>query len=420
MISDAFSVLHFSTADRQGGSGRSAYRIHDGLRKLGLTSHMLVGKKVTDDLDVALVAGNKFGRAIDIFIDLFNRFRGHQYLFVPSTKRLLSNKWLKKADIIQLYNTHGGYFSHTILPKLSKIAPIVWRLSDMWPMTAHSAYAYGCECYKKGPDACICALDSYPSISRNTTKMLWEIKQKIYGECEITFVAPSSWMERQAKESLLIGKFDIRRIPNGIDLDVFCPRDKTLARKNLDIPENAKVILFSAHGLDDNPRKGSKIFIEILNKLGPIENALLLLVGEGGQSFIEKVPMPVKLLGYIADPEKMSEVYSCADLIAVPSVAENLPNNLLEALACGLPSVAFDTGGISDAVHHMETGYLAAQSDSQDFAKGLRLLLEDSGLRFKFSKNAGMLAKKEFDQKSEAEAFAKLYSELIEKRKGVK
>ncbi|MBI2637983.1 glycosyltransferase [Candidatus Peregrinibacteria bacterium] len=333
------NVLHFSTADNEGGSARSAYRIHTGLKKLGIISHMLVGKKVTQDADVDTVYGNFFGRVANLFAEYWNRFTGRQYFWVPSSKRVLRHPWLAQANIIQLFNTHGGYFSHTILPALSKIAPIVWRLSDEWPMTAHSAYTYGCECWNKGPEICRCKLSSYPPIYRNTTKLLWEMKEKIYAQCRITVVAPSSWIEKRAKESILLGRFPVYRIPNGIDLNVFKPHDKAAARDELGIAKDVHVILFSAHGLDNNPRKGSNLLIKASNGLN-LKNTLLLLVGEGGASFEKTVSIQVKKTGFIKDPAKLARVYSCADFAVVPSEVENLPNNLLECMACGVPAAA--------------------------------------------------------------------------------
>lgn len=410
-------ILHFSTADNEGGSGRSAYRIHRGLKNLGHDSKMLVGKKVMNDSDVELIAGNFLGRVVDFAADKITRFLGYQYLYVPSSRRVLAHPWVKNAQIFQLFNTHGGYFSHKILPQFSKIAPIVWRLSDMWPMTPHCAYSYGCKCYKEGPENCVCELNSYPAIGRNTKRRLWDIKKKLYSESDITVVAPSSWIENLARESILLGKFSIVRIPNGIDLDVFYQRDKSSARTKLGIDPNAKVILFSAHGLDNNERKGSRFLIEALNRNVTKQSRLLLLLGEGGESFENSVPMPVKKLGFIKDQNLLAEIYSAADLIAVPSVQENLPNNLLEAMACGTPVVAFDCGGIKDAVHHMETGYLARYKDVEDFANGMKILLEDKNLHRQFSENGLKLIKEQFDQKAEAKAFEKLYLELVQKRK---
>ncbi len=120
------SVLHISTADNVGGSARSAYRIHCGLRVLGHRSRMLVRTRVTNDPDVGLVHA---GRTAVWGLDLIGRYIADQldlqYWCYPSSFLLPRHPWFHEADVIQLYNTHGGYFSHLALPRLSRRRDIV-------------------------------------------------------------------------------------------------------------------------------------------------------------------------------------------------------------------------------------------------------------------------------------------------------
>ncbi|MGH2397705.1 MAG: hypothetical protein ACRDFW_12120, partial [bacterium] len=75
---------------------------------------MLVGWKVTDDQDVGRVWPSGAARIIDrVTIEVMDRL-GLQYLWLPSSRRLPRHPWVKEADVLQLYNTHGGYLSHTI------------------------------------------------------------------------------------------------------------------------------------------------------------------------------------------------------------------------------------------------------------------------------------------------------------------
>ena len=147
------SVVHVSTADNEGGSGRAAYRIHDGLRALGLRSRMVVGFKVTQDPDVHLTRG-RLGRHLDLRADRIQSHFGRQFQFVPSAMRFASHPWFGEADVIQLYNLHGGYFPFRQLSVLGAKAPLVWRLSDMWPLTGHCAYSGSCERWRTGCGAC--------------------------------------------------------------------------------------------------------------------------------------------------------------------------------------------------------------------------------------------------------------------------
>ena len=409
-MASPLSILHFSTADNIGGSGRSAYRIHTGLRDLGQQSRMLVGQKVTSDYDVETVHGSIVGKINNYAADAVTTRLGLQYLFLPSSRRIRRHRWVAEADVIQIYNTHGGYFSHRLLPSLSRMRPIVWRLSDMWPMTGHCAYPGDCDRWKTGCGKCP-DLGGYPPLPIDTTALLWKIKNRLYARSNITLVAPSSWIEDMVRQSPLLQRFDVRRIPNGLDLSVFRPTERSIARDILDLDPRRKVILFSAHGVDDNPRKGSSDLIEALKRLPSSRDHMLLLCGEGGEQWHRKVDMPVKVLGYIADDRMMALIYSSADVIVLPSIVENLPNSVLEAMACGVPAVAYDTGGMKDAVRHMDTGYLARHADIVDFVRGISQLLNDDRLRERMGERAQRLVTKEFEKMRTAQSFLDLYQE---------
>ena len=148
------TVTHISTADTDGGSARSAYRIHQGLRRRGHVSRMLVGYKHSGDANVKTVSGSRWLQRADEIANRVTQAAGAQYLMVPSAPSALRHPWLANPDVIQLYNIHLGYFSYLSLPALSRRAPIVWRLSDQWPMTGHCAYSGSCERWRTGCGAC--------------------------------------------------------------------------------------------------------------------------------------------------------------------------------------------------------------------------------------------------------------------------
>jgi len=407
------NVVHFSTADNLGGSGRSAYRIHTGLRQLGHNSCMLVGQKSASDQNIETVYENSFGRLKNRIADEMANRIGLPYFYFPSSKHVLHHPWVQQADIFQIYNTHGGYFSHRIFPDLSHHAPIVWRLSDMWAMTGHCAYSGECNRWRTGCGECP-DLGTYPPLNLDTTAYLWKVKDRIYQRSNITIVAPSSWTEKLARESPLLNRFQIQRIPNGLDVNIYRPLNRRLARELFDIDPNSKVILFCADVLDNNPRKGSNYVIEVLQRLDNLPNTMLMLIGHGGEKWQEKMSMPVKILGYVRDDILMAAAYSCADIAVAPSVLENLPNTVLEAMGCGTPVVAFNTGGMADAVKHMDTGYIARDQDVEDFSRGIRLLLSDETLHQNMAINGRDLIEKEFNAEVQAHRFENLYANILQ------
>ena len=409
------NVLHISTTDNSGGSGRSAYRVHSGLKDLGVRSRMLVGRKVTKDDDVLPIATAGFNAAADRF---FSRALGRlswQYLFFPSSFRLLRHPWFREADVVQLYNTHGNYFSHTVLPLLSRRRPVVWRLSDMWPMTGHCAYSFDCERWRTGCGSCPILSDP-PELYRDTTATLWKIKDWSYSHSDLTIVAPSKWIAGLAAESPLLNRFQIHIIPNGLDTTVFAPVPKDEARNSLQIDPAERVVLFSAESLSDR-RKGGAYMQAAINRLAETEqNLTVLMVGENGSNIDMPASVRTRVTGRIDDDRALAKIYSAADVFVLPTLAENLPNVALESMACGTPPVIFDVGGCSDAVRHMETGYLAKYANDEDLARGISLLLNDDELRVRLSRRSREVATSEYNIELQAQRFLSLYQQLTSDR----
>ncbi len=407
-----FSVLHFSTADIIGGSARSAYRIHSGLRARGHRSRMLVGYRASNDPDVATVSGYRWLQFADRVMDKLGNTFGAQYLWQPTSHRVARHPWLKGTDIFQLYNTHGGYFSQWLLPYLSARAPLVWRLSDQWAMTGHCVYSGNCRRWIDDCGDCP-ALDAYPPIGYDTAASLFRYKKRLYERSPMTVVAPSSWIEDMARRSPLLSRYPLIRIPNGLDGEIFRPMDRQMARVELALPADAEIILFCAHILDGNLRKGGDLLIRALNQITPNDKRILALVGEGGGSWKNQVPCGVRLLGYQSDVSRLRHCYAAADIIAIPSMLENLPNTLIEALACGRPVVALDSGGMKDGVVHGLTGYLARHGDADDLANGLSVLLNDNEMRERMGQEARTLFEHDFTKQGEIDHFESLYRDLL-------
>ena len=80
-------------------------------------------------------------------------------------------------------------------------------------------------------------------------------------------------------------------------------------------------------------------------------------------------------MGYVSDEKTIVAVYNAADVFVTPSLEDNLPNTIMEAMACGVPSVGFNVGGIPEEIDHKKNGYVAAYRDAEDLARGIRWVL---------------------------------------------
>ena len=398
------SVLHVSQTDAGGGSAASAYRIHESLRGLGCRSRMLVGERRTADPDVRSLKRNTAWRIADRALGELAERASLQYALYPSSFGLAADPWFRAADVVQLYNLHGSYFSPTALPLLTRRRPTAWRLSDMWALTGHTAYAYDCERWRTGCGSCP-YLAEYPALRRDTTARLWRIKKAAYDRSRLTIVAPSPWIGRLAGESPLLGRFPVRVVPNGVDLDVFTPTLRNAARAALGIDPAARVVLFSALRVDDR-RKGGALLAEALRGLA--DSGIELAMAGAGTLDLGR---PCRELGRL-DEADMAAAYAAADLYVHPATAENLPHAVVESIACGTPVVAFDVGGVPDAVRHLETGYLARLGDARDLAYGIATLLGDEALRTSLAARCREVAVAEYGRSREARSLLDLYEEL--------
>jgi glycosyltransferase involved in cell wall biosynthesis len=361
---------------------------------------MLVGERRNTDADIRLLKRHVGWRAADRACSAVCDRLDLQYVLCPSSFGIALDAWFREADVVQLYNTHGSYFSHSALPLLSRRKPLVWRLSDMWAFTGHTAYSYECERWKTGCGSCP-HLDVYPRLNHDRTALLWRWKQTVYSRSRIVVVAPSRWLLGLARESPLLGRFPMHLIPNGVELDVYTPRPRDEARRALGLDPDRKTLLFATPDLDD-PRKGSSLLPRILAGVGT--DVQLVAAGAG------PAPEGARSLGRL-DAERLALAYAAADVFVLPTLAENLPNTALESIACGTPVAAFAVGGVVDAVRDGETGRLAPLGDAEALGAAVAGLL-DADLRG----SCRAIAEREFAAEHEVRAFASLYEDLVAAR----
>lgn len=413
------NIVHISTADISGGAAKATYALHQSLLKRGFHSRMLVGYKSSHDNEIEGVWFNRgiVRRGMNFLIGKIEEFTGMQYLIQPFRNTFLHHPWVKSADIIHLHNLHGNYFSLSILPKLNATKPLVWTLYDMWPMSDHCAYPvmWGCNIWKTGKGHCPSLFD-YPPIRCDTGAYLWKHKKVVYEQCDISFVGPSQWMCKTARESLLIGHFPIHCIPQGIDTNFFSPGDKREARKMLGIPVDAEVIFMSA--IPNAPRKGLEYFIEALKYLTRDPRPFILVVGSRGL-FPKEVTskFPMREMGYLHSAELFHTCFVASDISVLPTLADNLPLTILDSLSTGVPVVSFDVGGISEAVRTGETGYLARYKDAKDLAHGIDDLLKDPSRLKRIAHHARQLILSHYTLDQQVLWYEGLYSQVVNLRR---
>jgi glycosyltransferase involved in cell wall biosynthesis len=188
-------------------------------------------------------------------------------------------------------------------------------------------------------------------------------------------------MLENAKSSSLIKSFNIVNIPNPIDTNIFKSNQKQKVREIINLPLNKKLLLFGAANAS-NKSKGIDYLIEGLklfeaNYAGADEFELILL-GKSTTNLKELFNYNVNYLGVVEDEEKMALVYQAADIFILPTLSDNLPNMVIESMACETPVVSFYVGGVPEIIDHKKNGYLAEYKSSADLARGIEWIFENN------------------------------------------
>lgn len=405
-------ILIINTSDTYGGAAVAAYRLMNALQAEGEQVKMLVRDKYAEHPDVISV-GNKIQNNLNFYwergtIFLHNRLSRKNLFDVSlanSGLSIVDHLAYKEADIIHLHWINQGMLSIEEIENIARSGKkIVWTMHDMWPFTGICHHAGTCINYESGCGECPYLVA--PSLHDLSYKRFVR-KQRAYGEGNITFVACSNWLKMMADKSPLTQDHPVVSIPNPIDTERYAPDDKAAARKKLNLPDNKKIVLFAAVKTSD-PRKGIDYLAEAsLIMSAQHSDILFLIAGNNGDEIEKRLSLPAQTLGFVG-PEEMPAVYNAADLFVTPSLQENLPNTIMEAMACGTPCVGFHTGGIPEMITHRADGYVAQYKDAQDLANGILWALFEADVS-RLSLNARAKVISHYAQSLVAKQYIEIY-----------
>ena len=374
--------LILNTFDTSSGSALAALRLNQGLQSLGIDSQMLVFKKTSPNpavLGLQTRWGNtiaKGSRALDpALLKLYQKFQpqisGEEFSvpWVPdwTGQRIAA----LKPDLLNLHWVNYGFLQIESLARLNK--PLVWTLHDMWAFTGGCHYNQECDRYRQSCGACP---QLHSQREADLSRWIWQRKAQSWQGINLTVVTPSAWLAARAAESSLFRDRRIEVIPNGIDTTQYQPLDRAMARAKLNLPQDKRLILFGAINPTSASRKGFQLLqpaLQSLRQMGWQDHADLVIFGTDSSAL--ELGFQTHYLGKLNGDLALALAYSAADICVVPSVQENLPNTLVEAIACGTPCVAFNVGGNSEIIDHQQNGYLAQAYEVEDLAAGIAWVL---------------------------------------------
>ncbi|OQX97186.1 MAG: hypothetical protein B6I20_13220 [Bacteroidetes bacterium 4572_117] len=366
-------IVFVNKSDRVGGAAVACRRLHTAIVKSGTDSKLLVQEKTDDDPTVIAVGSGFWKKKKDFLLFVIERLyflfyeasKEIRYAFSPAVagENIHKNTLIKNADIVHIHWFNQGYLSLKNLKAL----------------------------------------------------LIQQKKMQILKGANITFVTSSHWLKREADKSMLLKDFRVLSIPIPIDANVFYTADKYSIRKKLSLPKNKKLILFAAANISDK-RKGLDYLLQALKLIE--DNNLnfadieILTFGKFDAAAFYNLSFKVYNLGVISEAEKIAEVYNAADLFAIPSLEDNLPNTIIESLACGTPVLAFNSGGMPEMVDHKINGYVAEYKSVDDLKNGIEFIINHPDAEL-LGKNAVEKAQQAYSEKGVAEKYKKVYKEIL-------
>ena len=413
-------VMQICTTAVHGGAAKAAYRLHRALANEDVKSQMLVAQRCSADEDsveynpVTPVPA-ALGRAFFRLGRRWHRPRPRKAgaYFTPEWT-LTGWRLVSQLPPCNLVNLHwvADLLDYRTLPRLTARVPVVWTFHDMNAFTGGCHYSGPCERYTAQCGSCPQLKTS--SGDNDMTRRILNRKQRIFARispARFTIICPSRWLAREAARSTLCQRFDTRIIPNGVDQRDYFPVEQTAARRRFNLPAGARIVLFVADQIEDR-RKGFRFLLKAFDAIRAIPGLLLVTLGRGDTSFLTG-PL-FRHLGPMHDTESLRTAYSAADVFAIPSLQDNLPNTILESMACGTPVAGFDAGGVGEAVIDGQTGLLAPTGDDSAFASSLRSILEDRLLQRSLGGESLSRVGREYTVILQARRYAALYREILE------
>jgi glycosyltransferase involved in cell wall biosynthesis len=410
-------ILYLNGADVEGGAAKAATRLLQAVHAKGADARLHVQRKSGDD---SLVDGpgsplaRAFGFARPTIEQLLLGI-GPEKTIGPFCAAYLPDGLARLAfdpapDIIHLHWVAR-------MMRLETLAgfkvPLVWTMHDSWAFTGGCYLPGDCTRYRESCGKCP-VLDS--SEDADLSRRIWERKKRAWRGLDLTVVTPSKWMADCAMSSSLFHDVRVEVIPNGIDIHRFRPSDRNTARDAFSLPHDKKLILFGAKEATSDRNKGFHLLVEALRQLASVpghDRMELVIFGSTEAAPPPDCGLRTHYLGWQQDEANLAQLFSAADLFVLPSLQENLPYTVMEAMACGIPCVAFNQGGVSDLIDQEQNGYLAHPYEATDLARGIAWVLENEERWNGLASHARQKVEQEFAVEKVAERHLALYWEIL-------
>lgn len=286
--------------------------------------------------------------------------------------------------VANLHWINNGCMSIRQVARITK--PIVWTLHDMWLLCGTEHY--------NDTDDWMMGYRNRPYYDFN--RLVFDYKKFYIASKEnISLITPSNWLKQLCEKSEITRKFECKTIPNPIDTDFWQGIPKAAARAILGWPQDCFIASFGATGGIASKRKGLDILCDALSSirldtsasnLGPI--ALAIVGSAVTPKFLQDVGYPILNIGELSDELSLKIFYAASDVFILPSRQDNLPNMAIEAMSCGVPVIAFQSGGIDDIINDEDTGFLVSEINGFALGEKIKSVIQNDLKRISIAERA--------------------------------
>ncbi|WP_456382398.1 glycosyltransferase family 4 protein [Hydrogenimonas sp.] len=419
-------IAILNTYEQMGGAAKAAYRLFLGLREAGHDTAYLVRTR-SGKPDPDIVQMDAFNRSLLAIDKLMQRYyatlnrtpvSNTPFTITYAGVNTTLTPRLQEADIVNLHWIEKFLSLQSLQQILALGKPVVWTLHDEKPFTGGCHYTSGCEAFREDCGECPqLKYDPY-RVARKTL----EAKLELLKEVDLTIVTPSRWLAERAASSALFRGRRIEVVPNGVDTEIYRPMDKGSSKAVFGIDSETVVLQFGAQDTREK-RKGFASLVEAIDialedetfaKMAKEGKIVVLCVGEPSGE-IEALPIEKISTGYIDGDEKMARLYDATDLFVLPSLEDNLPNTMLESMACGTPVVGYASGGIAEVVDE-NNGRTVPTGDSRALAGAIVEMVLNEQSRKECGKRARELVVSRYKISDQVERYLELFREISEAR----
>lgn len=352
-------IAQISKSDqRGGGASMVAVELTEQLR--------VMGHKVTH-YNTGYGAENHLYGSKEKIITKIKSFAGKKGYRDHYPVELLSNTIRsipQNYDVVHLHDM-SWTMSHKAINWLVKRIPVIWTLHDCSPFTAGCLYPTSCTQFKTECNDCPQQND-WPILSSKANVAELHKARRDLHKSSIILTGPSDWIIDQYK-SVQWQKAPIEYITNGVNLDLFKPRDRAALRAKYNVPDDGRpILLFSAAYLGD-VRKGPVNVAAFMRQIKEVNAHLLLLGRYSDDAHHIFSGINCTHLGFLKDVIHKSEIMALSDGVFVFSKNENCPLVILESLASGTPVICFANGGIPSLIKNEINGYIVHERNFSEF-----------------------------------------------------